>query len=216
MTYTHLPESDCEPWRIGAVELDYRDGRFVTIDETETLLGPDGIGNKDAVLFDLDDGRVALIHRIHPNVQIAVFDSLADLWAADAQYWDQYLAALDDHVIITPEAGSLGVGAGAPPVAIDGGHLLFFHEREHTGRYTGKVALLDGTTGRVRSVSPEPFLVPELDWERSGDVDNVVFVQGAHLHDDGTVYLTYGAADRCIGAVTWHVDHARAHLGCVE
>ncbi len=215
MTYTHLPETDTMPWRIGAVELDFRDGRFVTLDHTEALLGPDGIGNKDAVLFDLADGRIAFIHRIHPNVQIAVFDSLAELWNADHDYWTPYLAALDDHVIIAPEPGSFGVGAGAPPIAIADGHLFFFHERERCGRYTAKVALLDAVTGRVRSVASEPFLVPELEWERRGDVDDVVFVQGAHLHDDGTVYLTYGAADRCVGALTWHVDHARAHLGSV-
>ena len=45
----------------------------------------------------------------------------------------------------------------------------------------------------------EPVLEPELDWERSGDVDDVVFVQGADLEGD-EVYLTYGAADRCVGA----------------
>jgi predicted GH43/DUF377 family glycosyl hydrolase len=43
---------------------------------------------------------------------------------------------------------------------------------------------------------------PELEWERVGDVDNVVFVQGAVSRPDGTVYLTYGAADRCVGAAT--------------
>jgi len=31
-------------------------------------------------------------------------------------------------------------------------------------------------------------------------VANVVFVQGAHRRDDGTIYLTYGAADRAVGA----------------
>ncbi len=45
----------------------------------------------------------------------------------------------------------------------------------------------------------EPVLEPELDWERRGDVDDVVFVQGAHLDGD-EIYLTYGAADRCVGA----------------
>jgi beta-1,2-mannobiose phosphorylase / 1,2-beta-oligomannan phosphorylase len=43
---------------------------------------------------------------------------------------------------------------------------------------------------------------PELPWERRGDVDEVVFVQGAVPLSDGTIYLTYGAADRCIGAAS--------------
>jgi len=37
-------------------------------------------------------------------------------------------------------------------------------------------------------------------------VDNVIFVQGAHLDGDD-VYLTYGAADRCIGIATAKLSH---------
>jgi predicted GH43/DUF377 family glycosyl hydrolase len=33
-----------------------------------------------------------------------------------------------------------------------------------------------------------------------------VFVQGAHCDGDD-VYLTYGAADRCVGVATAHVGH---------
>jgi predicted GH43/DUF377 family glycosyl hydrolase len=65
-----------------------------------------------------------------------------------------------------------------------------------------RVALLDDETGRVRSVLPEPIMRPVLSWERFGDVDNVVFVQGAVAQPDGTIYLTYGASDRHVGAAT--------------
>ena len=47
---------------------------------------------------------------------------------------------------------------------------------------------------------------PELPWERSGDVDNVVFIQGAVLQADGTIYTTYGAADRCVGGANLSAD----------
>jgi beta-1,2-mannobiose phosphorylase / 1,2-beta-oligomannan phosphorylase len=87
---------------------------------------------------------------------------------------------------------------GAPPVATEAGLLLFYHEHNSDPQYTIKVALLDDETGRVESLLPEPILLPELPWERSGDVDDVVFVQGAVPRPDGTIYLTYGAADRCI------------------
>ena len=43
---------------------------------------------------------------------------------------------------------------------------------------------------------------PELPWERVGDVNDVVFVQGAVARPDGTIYLAYGAGDRCVGAAT--------------
>jgi predicted GH43/DUF377 family glycosyl hydrolase len=116
------------------------------------------------------------------------------------------MASLDSHTLIRPSRGALGIGAGAPPLATEAGFLLFFHERRADGAYTVNLALLDSATGRLRSRLPQPLLVPELDWELRGDVDNVVFVQGAHLEGDD-VYLTYGAADRCIGIATAKLSH---------
>jgi predicted GH43/DUF377 family glycosyl hydrolase len=203
MTYTRLaPPESGEPWRIGANRLAYDGDRFHLDHASGRLLGPDALANKDAVIFNLGDGRVALIHRIHPNVQVAVFDDLAHLWDADDVYWDGHLAGLDSHTIIVPTPGALGVGAGAPPITTDRGLLLFFHERNAAGAYTMNVALLDSLTGHVVAVLADALMVPELPWEVEGDVDNVVFVQGAHRRPDGSIYLTYGAADRCVGAAT--------------
>lgn len=203
MTYTNLPPpASGRPWRIGVHRLGFEDGRFLLNRTSGGVVGPDGIPDKDAVLFNLLDGRIAMIHRVHPNMQLAVFDSLDDLWDPPPGYWDEHLRELDRHTIVTPSDGSLGVGAGAPPVSLGDALLLFYHEREADGQYTIKVALLDHETGRVRSILPEAIMRPELPWERTGDVDDVVFVQGAVALVDGTVYLTYGAADRCVGAAT--------------
>ena len=180
MTYTNLPSPDSgRPWRIGVHRLGYEDGRFFLNRTSGRVVGPDGIPNKDAVLFNLRDGRVAMIHRVHPNMQLAVFDSLDDLWDPPAGYWDDHVRDLDRHTIIVPADGSLGVGAGAPPVLVGDDLVLFYHEREADGQYTVKVALLDHGTGRPSSILSEAVMRPQLPWERSGDVDDVVFVQGA-------------------------------------
>ena len=203
MSYTNLPPPESgKPWQIGVHRLGFADGAFFLNRTSGRVVGPDGIPNKDAVLFNLRDGRVAMIHRIYPNMQLAVFNSLDDLWDPPMGYWDEHLRELDRHTIITPSAGALGVGAGAPPVLFGEALLLFFHEREANGHYTTRVALLDRETGFVRSLLPEPIMRPELPWERVGDVDDVVFVEGAVVRQDGTIYLTYGAADRCVGAAT--------------
>jgi len=203
MTYTHLPDPDSgRPWQMGVHRLVYVDGQFELNRDSGRVIGPEGEPDKDAVIFNLGDGRVGLIHRLHPNMQLALFDSLDELDAAGADYWDPHLRELDRHTLIQPSAGALGVGAGAPPVPTDDGLLLFYHERDADSRYTMMVALLDADTGRVESSLPEPILHPELHWERDGDVANVVFVQGAVPIDDDTIYLTYGAADRCVGAAT--------------
>ena len=206
MTYTSLPRETGRPWRIGAHRLVWREGRFHLDESTGRLLGPSDIANKDAIVFSLADHRVAMIHRIHPDMQLAVFDDLEHLWHAGPEYWDPYMSDLDAHVLMRPTPGALGIGAGAPPVAIDEGLLLFFHERRADGAYTAHVALLDHHTGRVISRLDEALLEPELHWEREGDVDNVVFVQGAH-RDEDQVYLTYGAADRCVGVATATISH---------
>lgn len=205
MTYTHL-SAPGGPWRIGAHQLMWEGGRFRLDLESGRLLGPDGVANKDAVLFSLAGGGVALIHRIHPDMQIAIFDDFDHAWNAPPAYWDDHLADLEQHVLLRPAGDALGVGAGAPPVPCDDGLLLFFHERRRDGSYTMNVALLDEATGRVLRRLPHPVLEPAMDWERVGDVDNVVFVQGAHADGD-EVYLTYGAADRCVGAAVGSMRH---------
>lgn len=203
MTYTNLPDPESgRPWRVGVHRLAYADGRFALNRTSGRVIGPDGQADKDAVIFNLRDGRLAMIHRIHPNMQLAVFDSLAELYDSGAGYWAEHVRELDRHTIITPHPGALGVGAGAPPVKTEAGLVLFYHERNAGSEYTVNVALLDDETGRVVSLLDEPILRPELPWERVGDVPDVVFVQGAIPRPDGTIYLTYGAADQCVGAAT--------------
>jgi predicted GH43/DUF377 family glycosyl hydrolase len=135
-------------------------------------------------------------------MQLALFGSLDELWEPAPEYWDEHLRYLEQHTLIRPSEGALSVGVGAPPVVTENGLLLFFHERGGDDHYTTKVALLSDETGRVRSLLPDPIMRPELPWECAGDVDNIIFVQGAVSRPDGTIYLTYGAADRCVGAAS--------------
>ena len=203
MSYTHLPHPESgRPWQVGVHRLVHEDGRFALNRNSGRVIGPDGYPDKDAVLFNLRDGRVGLIHRIHPDMQLALFDSLEHLYTADRDYWGRHLHELDQHTLIRPAPGALGVGAGAPPVSTTAGLLLFYHERNADSQYTIKVALLEDESGSVLAQLEEPILRPELPWERSGDVDEVVFVQGAVPRPDGTIYLTYGAADHCVGGAT--------------
>jgi predicted GH43/DUF377 family glycosyl hydrolase len=207
MSYTNLPPPEThEFWRIGVHLLTYEDGRFALDESSACVIGPPGEPDKDGIVFNLADGRVALIHRIYPNMQLAVFDSLAELLDPPAGYWERHMDELDRHTIIRPGNGVLGVGAGAPPVVTDDGLLLLFHQRNAREVYSTRAALLDRETGQVTAILEEPILSPELEWERQGDVNNVVFVQGAIPRQDGSIYMTYGAADRAVGAATVSID----------
>ena len=207
MTYTNLPPPGSGlPWRVGVHRLAYENNCFRLNRTSGGVVGPEGIQDKDAVIFNLRDGRVGLIHRIHPNIQLAIFDTLDQLWNPPPGYWEAHVANLEEHTIIRPAEGALGVGAGAPPLVTEDGLLFFFHERGSDGHYVTKVALLDDETGRVRMLLAEPIMCPELLWECVGDVDHVIFLQGAVLQPDGIIYLTYGAADYCVGAATVAAD----------
>ena len=213
MSYTNLPPPEAsEFWRIGVHRLTYADGSFALDTASGQVIGPPGEPDKDGVVFNLRDGRVALIHRIYPNMQLALFDSLEQLWDPPAGYWEAHMADLDRHTIIRPLDTSLGVGAGAPPVVTDDGLLLLFHERDGHERYSTKAALLDHDSGEVVSLLREPIMSPELDWERRGDVNGVIFVQGAVPRPDGSIYMTYGAADRNVGAASVWTDELLAAL----
>ena len=209
MTFTHLLPDDGEhPWRIGMRELVYRAGRFSVDPSIGGIIGPGGIPNKDGVVFNLADAKVALLHRVYPSVQVAIFDSLNQMTSADGAYWREHMVEINRHTIIVPARSALGVGAGAPPVLSEAGPILFFHERRADGSYTMNVALLDARNGRVVARLDEPLLEPELPWEREGDsAQGVVFVEGAHRRDDGTIYLTYGAGDRSVGAAVVEERH---------
>jgi predicted GH43/DUF377 family glycosyl hydrolase len=207
MSCASLPPPEAnEFWRVGVHRLAYADGRFSLEGGSGAVVGPPGEPDRDGVVFNLRDGRIALVHRIYPNMQLALFDSLEELWDPPAGYWEEHMAALERHTLIRPAETSLGVGAGAPPVVTVDGLLLLFHERDGHDRYTTKAALLDHDTGEVLSVLPEPVMSPELDWERRGDADEVVFVLGAIARPDGSLYLTYGAADRHVGAASVSID----------
>ena len=208
------------PWRAALSELTYNDGAFSL--GRELLLGPEQVPNKDVVLCNLQDGRIALIQRLEPptspqqSIQVATFASLEELWEPRPDFWRRYMEQFSEHIMLTPSPGALGVGAGAPPVPSTANSC------SSTTNATARTSTRPGSRCSTRTrracaqLLPYPILTPQLPWELDGDVNNVVFVQGAHLRDDGTIYLTYGAADSHIGAATVEVTPLLAALHGAE
>lgn len=153
--------------------------------------------NKDVVLFpEKIDGRFAALHRPVCGTPF----TRPEMWVAkspDLVHWGAHSAlALPDS-----EWQSGRVGAGAPPLHVDGGWLELYHGNRRperpgeVGSYFGGAILLDPTDpSRVLRRLPKPFLSPEADFEVSGFVPNVVFPTGA-VRDGDTLLVYYGAAD---------------------
>ena len=148
--------------------------------------------NKDAALFpEQIGGYYYLLHRRPPDVWIARSDDLL--------HWT------DHQIIMRPRPGTweaLKIGAAGPPVKTDQGWLFFYHGVEEGKVYRLGVALLDlNDPTVVLKRQEEPILEPEEEWERHGDVANVVFSCGQVMTED-TLYLYYGGADSVIGVAT--------------
>ena len=179
---------------------------LASTDEFDTAVKHGVIGppmrDKDAVLFPRRiGGRIAMLHRIAPDIQLVWFDSIDEFYDPPAALWRHHLHTLDEHVILRPARTweAKKIGAGPPPIETDEGWLLVYHgvDRDHV--YRAGLALLDLDDPRhVIARTQRPIMEPTFDFERVGDVDNVVFPSGAVVLD-GSLHLYYGAADRVIG-----------------
>ena len=168
-----------------------------------------GLNDKDAVFFpERINGKIALLHRIPPDIQIVYFEDMEEIIKADGNFWSQYSESLEDHTILKRECiwESKKIGAGPPPVKTEEGWLLIYHGVDKDYVYRTGVALLDlEDPARVIARSSYPILEPKVDYEKHGDVNNVVFPEGAIVLDN-TLFVYYGAADKICALATVKVD----------
>lgn len=166
------------------------------------IVGPPNHRDKDAVIFPRKiNGKIMMLHRIEPDIQIIAFDSSEQLYNPPAKLWEEHLANLDDHIVMRSEFKWEGkkIGAGPTPIETKEGWLLIYHGVDLNHVYRMGVALLDlDNPQKVIARATVPVLEPELDFEINGDVPNVVFPEGAVVIN-GVLHVYYGAADLVIG-----------------
>jgi len=186
---------DGAPWRVRAALASTQD--FKTFERHGVILSD--TDSKNAALFpEMINGRYALLHRIYPNLWICSSDDLL--------HWDNH------HVVIEPREGAWDcckVGAGAPPMKTDLGWLEFYHGVSETGVYGLGILLMDLADPRkILYRSNSPILIPDCEFEKEGEVPNVVFTCGA-VEKDGRYLVYYGCADRAIGVAM--IDRDELH-----
>lgn len=174
-----------------------------------------GVNDKDAVIFpELIQGKIAMLHRIPPDIQIVYFDDLNQLISPDDAFWSAYTAVVEDWTIMRPrfEWEADKIGAGPPPIKTDAGWLLIYHGVDENHVYRAGAALLDlEDPSTVIARSPRPILEPEREYELFGDVPNVVFPEGAIVRD-GILHIYYGAADKVIALATCSLNELISFL----
>lgn len=166
---------------------------FKEVERVEIVSEP---SNKDGVLFSekIKGEYVRLDRPDDENIWIS--------YSPDLKYWGK------SKVLLSPTEGNWDaqkIGAGPPPIKTEKGWLLIYHGVRMTaaGRlYRVGAGLLDlENPERVLGVSGGFLLGPREDYERVGDVSNVVFPCGAVIKDD-ELMMYYGAADSCVCVAT--------------
>jgi len=91
------------------------------------------------------------------------------------------------------------VEPGPPPIVTAEAITLIYNGADDALVYRTGVARFDRTDPRrVLSRTETPVFAPEADWEKVGQVPNVVFVEGMVLHG-GRWLFYYGGADKFVG-----------------
>ena len=175
---------------------------FKTYDKMGPIMPPE---DKDAALFPVRfNGRWALLHRPMP----AYHSMGAHIWLSyspDLKYWG------DHQILFKARRGGWWdankIGLSTPPLETPDGWLILYHGVRQTvggAIYRLGIALVDlETPARVLKRSDEWIFGPNENYERDGDVDDVVFPCG-WIHDKKTdqVRLYYGGADSVIAVAT--------------
>jgi predicted GH43/DUF377 family glycosyl hydrolase len=179
---------------------------FVTVERYGIIRRPE---DKNAALLPYKiDGQWVLFHR--PQTEYGgsrgaiLLSRSADLvsWTTPEQVLEPRVGAWWD---------SLRIGIGPPPLRTAHGWLVIYHGVKETVAgdiYRVGLALTDlDEPTRVLNRLPHWVLGPHEDYERTGDVPNVVFPCGV-VHDAGTdeVRLYYGGADTTICLATAQLE----------
>ncbi len=160
---------------------------------------------KDATIFPRRiDGKIVMIHRLRPDIQIAYLDSLDQL--DDNSYWEDYLRHMDEFRLMACKEWweDSHIGMGPVPIETEAGWLMIYHgvTQKPRSTYRAGAALLDlNDPQRIIGKTIEPLFEPIEDWENVGDVNNVVFPEGLVVQN-GTLDIFYGGADSVIGVIS--------------
>ena len=170
--------------------------------------------NRNCVLFPRKiNGKFAIYHRPSDRGHTP-FGDIFYATSPDLEYWGHH------RFVFGPNGGwqSTKVGPGPAPIETKEGWLLIYHGVWTSCNgylYSAGGALLDlDEPWKVMYRTQDYLLAPTEQYERVGDVPNVVFPSSA-IVDGDNLRLYYGCADTCISIadakVSEVVDFVKTH-----
>ena len=192
---------------------------FKNFNRLGPIMPPD---DKDAALFPRRfNGKWVLIHR--PMPASVCHGMGAHIWLShspDLKYWG------DHQILFEARRGGWWdankIGLSPPPLETPDGWLILYHGVRQTVNgsiYRLGLALVDlENPQRVLKRGDEWIFGPTADYEKEGDVDDVVFPCG-WVHDNKTdqIRLYYGGADSVIAVATAQLSDLLDYIkGCPD
>lgn len=168
---------------------------FRTFERYGVIMSPD---DKDtAILPRRINGYWALIHRPMTGLGAHMWIS----YSPDLKYWGRHKIMLEARRGAWWDANKIGLSP--PPIETPRGWLVMYHGVRQTASgslYRLGVALFDIDNPEQCLLRGDSWIFgPETDYERHGDVDDVVFPCGYTVDTDGdSLNLYYGAADSSV------------------
>jgi predicted GH43/DUF377 family glycosyl hydrolase len=182
---------------------------FRTFERYGVIMVPD---DKDSALLPRRiDGYWALIHR----PMTALGSHMWISYSPDLHHWGKHRLMLEARRGAWWDANKIGLSP--PPIETSRGWLVLYHGVRHTP--SGCLYRLGAALFELES--PEKCLLrgdswifgPEAEYERNGDVNDVVFPCGYTMNPDGdTLNIYYGAADCSIALARASVNSLLAWL----
>jgi beta-1,4-mannooligosaccharide/beta-1,4-mannosyl-N-acetylglucosamine phosphorylase len=165
--------------------------------------------NRNGVLFpEKINGKYAMLSRPSDNGHTP-FGDIFISYSPDMKYWGEHRCVMKATPFEDSAWQCLKIGAGAVPIAIEEGWLIFYHGviRTCNGyRYSMGSAILDRNDPSKVLYRTQPYLIaPAAPYELAGDVPNVVFPCAA-LTDGDRVAVYYGAADTTVCLAFGHIS----------
>ncbi len=182
---------------------------FRTFDRYGVIMPPE---DKDAALLPRRiNGYWAMIHRPVTTLGAHMWIS----YSPDLRHWGSHKVILEARRGGWWDANKIGLCS--PPIETAKGWLMIYHGVRQTASgsiYRLGLALFDLERPEVCLQRGESWMFgPEAPYERSGDVNDVVFPCGQTIGVDGdTIHLYYGAADSCIALATGSIRALLAWL----
>ncbi len=189
---------------------------FRTYERYGVIMSPE---DKDAALLPYRiEGFWALVHR--PMTPLG-----AHMWISyspDLRHWGRHRIMLEARRGAWWDANKIGLTS--PPIETLRGWLVLYHGVRQTASgctYRLGLALFDKHQPDKCLLRGDSWIFgPEADYERGGDVHDVVFPCGHTIGlDDDTLNVYYGAADSCIALAYGSIKSLLAWLdahGCCE